>query len=122
MLFAQSRWRLTLEAVGAATLVRLHGTAIQIHSHDVEQLRPALLRLAEAATEQHLILDLGNVDFLSSETIEVLLALSRRLRSQGGRLSVYRPTPVVAEIFAVMRLTTLLDVRRSLPGSQTGET
>jgi anti-anti-sigma factor len=120
MLPSPAPWRLTLELTEAATLIGFQGSAIEIHPHEIEPLRQTLLPLAARATPQHLILDMGNVAYLTSDVIEMLLDLHHRLASHGSRLSVCRPTAAVAEIFATLGLKTLLDVRPDLPtGSAT---
>ncbi len=110
MLFAPSRWRLIIQVIGDVTVIRFAGTAIHLHEPDAQRLRETLFRLVERTEGRHLLLDLGNVDFLTSDTVEALLALHRALRVRGGRLSLGNLTPVIAEIFDALRLGIVLDV------------
>jgi anti-anti-sigma factor len=75
------------------------GTADQGLLHLVHQLGPSRLTL-----------DFGAVDFLSSLGLAALLTAHKLLRAQGGRLTVMNVRPHVHEVFAVTRLTTVLDV------------
>ena len=70
-----------------------------------------LLRLVDELDRPHLTLDFGAVDFLSSVGLGTLLAVHKQLRSRGGRLAVVNVRPHVYEVFAVTRLTTVLEVR-----------
>ena len=70
-----------------------------------------LLRLVEELDQPHLTLDFGAVDFLSSLGLETLLTVHKQLRARGGRLAVVNVRPHVYEVFAVTRVTTVLDVR-----------
>ena len=70
-----------------------------------------LLRLVEELAWPQLTLDFGAVDFLSSLGLETLLTVHKQLRARDGRLAVVNVRPHIYEIFAVTRLTTVLDVR-----------
>jgi len=70
-----------------------------------------LLRLVDELDRPHLTLDFGAVDFLSSVGLGTLLTVHKQLRSRGGRLAVVNVRPHVYEVFAVTRVTTVLDVR-----------
>ena len=70
-----------------------------------------LLRLVDELDRPHLTLDFGAVDFLSSVGLGTLLTVHKQLRSRGGRLAVVNVRPHVYEVFAVTRLTTVLEVR-----------
>ena len=70
-----------------------------------------LLRLVEELDQPHLTLDFGAVDFLSSLGLATLLTVHKQLRARDGRLAVVNVRPHIYEIFAVTRLTTVLDVR-----------
>ena len=94
------------------TVVRLEGDHIHLDEMDALCLRDCLQKLVESG-RYRLSLDLSNVVFLTSTMVETILSLHRHLKSVGGHLSVSNLTPVVAEIFAVLKLSTILDVRSS---------
>jgi len=70
-----------------------------------------LLRLVDELDRPHLTLDFGAVDFLSSLGLATLLTVHKQLRARDGRLAVVNVRPHVYEVFAVTRVTTVLDVR-----------
>ena len=94
------------------TVVHLEGDRIYLDEMDAICLQDSLQKLVESG-RYRLSIDLGNVVFLTSTMVETLLSLHRQLKAVGGHLSVSNLTPVVAEIFAVLKLTTILDVRSS---------
>lgn len=57
-------------------------------------------------------LDLREVEFLSSEDLGALVALNRRVREGGGHVALVNVRPLAAEVLAVTRLDTLMDVHR----------
>jgi anti-sigma B factor antagonist len=69
-----------------------------------------LLRLVHELSQSHLLLDFEAVDFLSSLGLATLLAVHKHMRVSGGRLKVVNVRPHIYEVFAVTRLTTVLDV------------
>ncbi len=70
-----------------------------------------LLRLVDELDWPQLTLDFSVVEFLSSVGLATLLTAHKQLRARGARLAVVNVRPHVYEVFAVTRLTTVLDVR-----------
>lgn len=77
----------------------LHG---DLDATDAERLR-ALLDDAIAAGRR-LVLDLSEVEHLSSTALAVLVAAHRRLRDGGGSLVVSAPRPAVVRVLRVSGL------------------
>ena len=50
-----------------------------------------------------MVLDLGNVSFLFSDALELLVSFDRRVRAVGGHLVLCNLRPVVQEIFTISR-------------------
>jgi anti-sigma B factor antagonist len=99
---------------GELTFVRLTGERVDLDEAGAFKLRDRLLALVEAG-RRRLTLDLGNVGFLTSTMVETLLCLHRRLKALGGGLSVCNPTPGVAEIFAVLKLESVIEIHTDPP-------
>lgn len=104
-----SCWRLRAYSLGDLTVVRLIGHQIRLGEEESIRLRERLARLVDAG-RLRLAVDLGNVVFLTSTTAETFLALHRRLKMLGGRLSLYNLTPPVAEVVEVLRLADIFEV------------
>jgi anti-anti-sigma factor len=114
MSHASADRQLLTEVAGPLTIVRLVGDRIDLSEADSRWLREALHALADEGRHQ-LAVNLSNVRFLTSTTIEVLLGLHRRLAALGGHLTVCAATPPVSEVFSVLKLDTILDVRPTVP-------
>jgi anti-sigma B factor antagonist len=95
------------------TVVRLAGDNIELDEAKALWLREALGLLATQG-RRRLAVDLGNVSFLTSTMVETLLALHRELTAHGGQLIVCNLSPAVREVFSVLRLADVLDVRAAL--------
>jgi anti-anti-sigma factor len=70
-----------------------------------------LLRLADNRPGVPFRLDMGAVEFLTSTTLGLLVALHRKLRDEGGPLALYDVSPDVYEVFETARLTEVFEVR-----------
>jgi anti-anti-sigma factor len=57
-----------------------------------------------------LILDFAGVEYISSVGLRVLMIAAKQMRGQGTRIAVAALQPVVAEIFAISRFDSVLDV------------
>jgi anti-anti-sigma factor len=91
---------LTTVTVAAAHLSEWNSRAVG------RGLRDAALR-AGASTFR---LDLGRVEYVSGEGLANVIRLHHAVKAVGGRLSVVNLAPYVHDVFAVTRLTALLDV------------
>jgi stage II sporulation protein AA (anti-sigma F factor antagonist) len=69
-----------------------------------------LLGLVHELDRPRLLLDFDAVDYLNSMGLATLLTVHKHVRASGGRLAVVNVRPHVYEIFAVTRLTTVLNV------------
>jgi len=69
-------------------------------------------------SETHVLLDFTNVEFISSLELATLINLHRRVKTAGGRLSLFNLSPSVFEVFAVTRLEQLFSIcREDKPGA-----
>jgi len=63
-----------------------------------------------AAGHTWFLFDLGNVDYLDSTGLAVLLRLSREARSRGGQVWFFDETPAVRSIFELTNLRKVLHI------------
>jgi anti-anti-sigma factor len=69
--------------------------------------------LSTVATEdgcQNLLLNLSNIDFLSSDTLGRVVAVHKIMKEKGGRLSLCEVRPPICEILTVTKLDTILNI------------
>jgi anti-anti-sigma factor len=67
--------------------------------------------LAEAQADKgSLILDFSGVDYISSVGLRVLMIAAKHMRGRGAHIAVASLRPVVAEIFAISRFDSVLEV------------
>jgi anti-anti-sigma factor len=73
-----------------------------------------LLTVADAPDTNNVVLDFGDVEFVTGSGLGKLVALHLKIKAKGGRLAFQNVRPFVREVFAVTGLSRLFDVR--LPG------
>jgi anti-sigma B factor antagonist len=85
---------------GPWTLVRVGG---ELDVATAPRLREQLLT-AIADGGPHLVLDLGDVDFLDSTGLGVIVGVLKRARTLGGDLRLVCPTPAIRKVFEITAL------------------
>jgi anti-sigma B factor antagonist len=85
----------------------------EVDVYTAPMLREQIRELA-AKGAVHLIADLGQVDFLDSTGLGVLIGGLKRIREAGGSLALSITAPRLLRIFQITGLTNVLTVRRSV--------
>jgi anti-anti-sigma factor len=73
----------------------------------------AALDAALETGRRFVVIDLGEVRYIDSSTLSVMLAAHRRLAARGGRLVTICSDPFVTRVFEIAGLTQVLSVTRS---------
>ena len=60
------------------------------------------------------VVDLGQVDYISSVGLRVLMVAAKALRARKAAIAVASLKPIVAEIFEISRFHHVVDVRRDV--------
>jgi len=71
-------------------------------------LEPHVAACRESAPA--LVIDMSNVDYISSVGLRVLMIAAKHMRGRGAHIAVASLRPVVAEIFAISRFDSVLEV------------
>jgi anti-anti-sigma factor len=100
--------------------VALDGDWAVVHVSDTQFADPCgdsvgqpLCRLVDDVGRVNVALDFEAMTFLSTVGLATLLTLHNKLNAAGGRLTLFNVRPLVFEIFAVTKPTTVLDVRQT---------
>jgi anti-sigma B factor antagonist len=95
--------------IGDVTVVRLLDKEIrgEAASNDLE---PELTRLVSPEGARKVLLDLGNVEFVTSSAIVQLIMLNSALTGAGARLMLCSLRPEVYDAFSMMKLDALFQI------------
>jgi anti-sigma B factor antagonist len=110
----ESPLTITVEAQGSEVVMRVTG---EIDLVTGEQWRDALQSVIADAAAQHLVVDLSDVSFISSEGIGTLVVTQQKLAAQGGRLDVVASKRSVIRPIELLGLATLFNLRSRFSGS-----
>jgi anti-sigma B factor antagonist len=76
-------------------------------------LRGRLIELIEDEGERDVVIDLRDLAFVDSTGIGVLLGAHRRLRRNGGELTLSSPSPAMREVLAISGLGEVFTITRT---------
>jgi anti-anti-sigma factor len=106
--------------LGDATLIRFTGSQVVLDEDNIALLGERLLALAGRLRPARLLVDFGNVSYLTSTALGLLLRLRQELSGWGGRLTLCHLHPRLYEVFEVTRLHTLFDIQSEAGGCGAG--
>jgi anti-anti-sigma factor len=100
---------LEVEHVGRLAVVRFLRRQI-VNEEAVEALGEQLLSLGDDSGHRQVVLNLGNVERVSTALLGKLVALQRRLRLTGGGLALCEVRPELQAVLRTLRLRRCLNV------------
>jgi anti-sigma B factor antagonist len=100
---------ITVGYAGNATIIGFTDHKI-LEERDIKALTESIMSIIEQAERINLILDFGNVRFLSSAVLGLLIRISKRIYEREGQLKLCRINPKIYEIFKITRLTKTFDI------------
>ena len=110
---AEIKPRIGIDYVENATIVRFTDEKI-LEEKDVKALQDSIMSVVEQGERIKLILDFGNVRFLSSAVLGLLIRLSKRIYEKDGQLKLCNINSKIYEIFKITRLTTTFDIHKDV--------
>ena len=88
----------------------LHGRLDVAVSGEIEEF---LISNIESKNLKQLVLNMADVEYMSSSGFRVMISLLRKLKDAGGGLKICCVRPAVKRIFDVIELTTLFDMHET---------
>jgi len=116
---AEIRPRISVEYAKNATIVAFTDEKI-LEETDIQALRESIMSVVEQAELINLVLDFGNVQFLSSAVLGLLIRISKRIYEHGGQLRLCNINPKIYEIFKITRLTKTFHIYKDVESAVKG--
>jgi len=110
---AEIKPKISVEYAGDATIITFTDEKI-LEEKDIKALQESIMSVIEQAKRINLILDFGNVRFLSSAVLGLLIRLSKRIYEHDGSLRLCNINPKIYEIFKITRLTKTFDIYKDV--------
>ncbi len=106
---AEIKPRISVEYAEKATIISFTDEKI-LEERDIKALQDSIMSVVEQTERIKLILDFGNVRFLSSAVLGLLIRISKRIYERAGQLRLCNIDPRIHEIFKITRLTKVFDI------------
>jgi anti-sigma B factor antagonist len=97
------RRRLEVEDIGDVTVVNFVDNKI-IDEQNIQIIGEQLFSLVDEVGRRKLLLNFGNVDYMSSAALGKLITLNKKVNAAGGRLILCGIAPQIYEVFEITKL------------------
>jgi anti-sigma B factor antagonist len=87
------------------------GVSGEVDACTCGRLRQHLIDVIDAQGDLPVDLDLGNMTFIDSSGLSVLVEMHLRAQDQGGTFVLHNPRPSAAKIFEIVGLNSVLTIR-----------
>src|SRR2546430_13402041 len=105
------RRRLEVEDIGDVTVVNVVDRRI-LDEQNIQVIGEQLFSLVDEVGRRKILLNFGNVEFLSSAALGKLIALHKKLQAVGGRLILCNIDPEIYEVFEITKLNKLFNIHK----------
>ena len=110
---AEIKPRISVDYSENATIVTFTDEKI-LEEMDIQALQASIMSVVDQADRINLILDFGNVRFLSSAVLGLLIRISKRIYEHDGQLILCNINPKIFEIFKITRLNKIFDIYKDV--------
>ena len=105
------RRRLEVEDIGDVTVVNFTDRKI-LDEPNIQAIGEQLFSLVDEAGRKKILLNFGNVEYLSSAALAKLITLNKKLQQAGGRLVLCNIDPQIYEVFEITKLNKLFNIQK----------
>ncbi len=85
-----------------------------LEEQDIRALQDSVVSVIEQAADIQLVLDFGQVEFLSSSVLGLLIRISKLISEKNGKLSLCNISPKIYEVFKITQLTKIFDIQKDV--------
>lgn len=105
------RRRLEVEDIGDVTVINFVDRKI-LDEQNIQIIGEQLFGLVDAEGRRKLLLNFGNVEYLSSAALGKLITLNKKLQAVGGRLILANIDPQIHEVFEITKLDKFFNIQK----------
>ena len=105
------RRRLEVEQIGDVTVVNFIDRKI-LDEQNIQIIGEQLFGLVDEEGCRKLLLNFGNVEFLSSAALGKLITLNKKLQAARGRLILCNIDPQIHEVFEITKLDKFFNIQK----------
>jgi anti-sigma B factor antagonist len=105
------RRRLEVEDIGDVTVINFVDKKI-LDEQNIQIIGEQLFGLVDQEGRRKLLLNFGNVEYLSSAALGKLITLNKKLQGAGGRLILCNIDPQIYEVFEITKLDRFFNIQK----------
>src|SRR5437762_8858546 len=105
------RRRLEVEDIGDVTVVNFTDRKI-LDEQNIQVIGEQLFSLVDEAGRKKILLNFGNVEYLSSAALGKLITLNKKLQAAGGKLILCNIDPQIYEVFEITKLDKFFNIQK----------
>jgi anti-sigma B factor antagonist len=105
------RRRLELEEVAGVTVVNFIDKKI-LDEQNIQIIGEQLFDLVDNQGKKKILLNFGNVEFLSSAALGKLITLNKKVQTSGGKMIMCRIAKEIMEVFEITKLDKLFKIQK----------
>jgi len=105
------RRRLEVEDIGDVTVINFVDKKI-LDEQNIQVIGEQLFSLVDQDGRRKLLLNFGNVEYLSSAALGKLITLNKKLQGVGGRLILCNIDPQIYEVFEITKLDKFFNIQK----------
>ena len=104
------RRRLEVEDIGEITVVNFIDRKI-LDEQNIQKIGEDLFSLVDDSGHGKILLNFGNVEYLSSAALGKLIALNKKIKGIGGKLVLCNINDGIREVFEITRLDKFIPIQ-----------
>jgi len=97
--------------IGDVTVVNFTDKKI-LDEQNIQLIGEQLFRLVDELGRRKLLLNFGNVEYLSSAALGKFITLNKKVNAAGGRLILCNIDPQIYEVFELTKLNKLFNIKK----------
>jgi len=105
------RQRLQVEDTGDVTVVHFTDKKI-LDEQNIQVIGEQLFSLVDELNRRKLLLNFGNVEYLSSAALGKLITLNKKVNAVNGKLVLCNIDPQIYEVFEITKLNKLFNIQK----------
>ncbi len=84
----------------------------------LENLERDILALVDKSTEERVVIDFANVQFMSSSMLGKLVKVQKKCKEYKAKLKLSSVSEEISQVFKITRLDKVFDIERDLPAAR----
>src|SRR5436190_1087026 len=105
------RRRLEVEDIGDITVVNFIDRKI-LDEQNIQKIGEDLFSLVDELGRRKILLNFGNVEYLSSAALGKFINLNKKVRGAGGKLVLCNISDDIYEVFEITKLNKLFNIQK----------